>query len=82
MVDYEKVDKLVENCKQLYPDIPDYCLWVLACDYYINEEKDEDEEDEDEKEKREQIKKEALENFLNAKKEFETTKYETINVIS
>jgi hypothetical protein len=57
MVDYEKVDKLVENCKQLYPDIPDYCLWVLACDYYINEEKDEDEEDEELKEKREQIKK-------------------------
>ena len=80
MVDYEKVDKLVENCKKLYPDIPDYCLWVLDCDYYINEEKDG--EDEDEKEKREQIKKEALENFLNAKKEFETTKYETINVIS
>ena len=43
MVDYEKVDKLVENCKKLYPDIPDYCLWVLACDYYINEEKDEEE---------------------------------------
>ena len=82
MVDYEKVDKLVENCKQLYPDIPDYCLWVLACDYYINEEKDEDEEDEDEKKKREEIKKEALENFLNAKKEFETVKYETIKVIS
>ena len=80
MVDYEKVDKLVENCKQLYPDIPDYCLWVLACDYCINEEKNE--EDEDEKEKREQIKKEALENFLNAKKEFETTKSDTINVIS
>ena len=80
MVDYEKVDKLVENCKQLYPDIPDYCLWVLACDYCINEEKNE--EDEDEKEKRDQIKKEALENFLNAKKEFETTKYDTINVIS
>ena len=80
MVDYEKVDKLVENCKKLYPDIPDYCLWVLACDYYINEDKDED--DEEEQEKREQIKKEALENFLSAKKEFETTKYETINVVS
>ena len=102
MVDYEKVDKLVENCKQLYPDIPDYCLWVLACDYYINEEKDED-EDEDEKDilaqegsparrentrardelkgKREQIKKEALENFLNAKEEFKTTKYENIKVV-
>ncbi len=75
-----KVDKLVENCKKLYPDIPDYCLWVLACDYYINEEKDE--EDEDEKEKREQIKKEALESFLNAKKELETINYETIKVIS
>ena len=37
MIDYEKVDKLVENCKTNYPDIPDYCLWVLACDYYIND---------------------------------------------
>jgi hypothetical protein len=81
MVDYEKVDKLVENCKQLYPDIPDYCLWVLACDYYINEEKDEDEEDEEYKGKREQIKKEALESFLKAKEEFETTKYENIKVV-
>ena len=42
MIDYEKVDKLVENCKQLYPDVPDYCLWVLACGYYINESKAED----------------------------------------
>ena len=81
MVDYEKVDKLVENCKKLYPDIPDYCLWVLACDYYLKEGKEEDDEDEDEKKKRGEIKKEALENFLNAKKEFETTKYDTINVI-
>ena len=32
MIDYEKVDKLVENCKKLYPDMPDYVLWVLACD--------------------------------------------------
>ena len=50
-------------------------------DYYINEEKNED-EDEDEKKKREEIKKEALENFLNAKEEFKTVKYETIKVIS
>ncbi len=40
MIDYEKVDKLVENCKKLYPDMPDYVLWVLACDYYIHEEND------------------------------------------
>ncbi len=48
MLDYEKVDKLFENCKHFYQDIPDYHLWVLACDYCINEEKNGD-EDEDEK---------------------------------
>ena len=30
--------------------MPDYVLWVLACDYYIHEENDED-EDEEEKSK-------------------------------
>ena len=45
MIDYEKVDKLVENCKKLYPDMPDYVLWVLACDYYINEENEDVDED-------------------------------------
>jgi hypothetical protein len=79
MIDYEKVDKLVENCKKLYPDMPDYVLWVLACDYYINE--DEDEEDEESKEKREQIKKEALESFLKAKEEIKITEYENIKVV-
>ena len=79
MIDYEKVDKLVENCKKLYPDMPDYVLWVLACDYYINE--DEHEEDEQEREKREQIKKEALESFLKAKEEIKITEYENIKVV-
>ena len=79
MIDYEKVDKLVENCKKLYPDMPDYVLWVLACDYYIYE--DEDEEDEVTKEKREQIKKEALESFLKAKEEIKITEYENIKVV-
>ena len=74
MIDYEKVDKLVENCKKLYPDMPDYCLWVLACDYYINESNDE--EDEEQQIKREQIKKEALESYERAKEELKTTKYE------
>jgi len=81
MIDYEKVDKLVENCKKLYPDMPDYVLWVLACDYYINEDEDEDEEDEQEREKREQIKKEALESFLKAKEEIKITEYENIKVV-
>ena len=80
MIDYEKVDKLVENCKKLYPDMPDYVLWVLACDYYIHEENDED-EDKEERELSEQIKKEALEAFLKAKEEFATTKYENIKVV-
>jgi hypothetical protein len=52
-------------------------LWVLACDYYIHEENDEDED----KEEREKIKKEALESFLKAKEEFKTTKYENIKVV-
>jgi hypothetical protein len=66
MVDYEKVDKLVENCKKLYPDIPDYCLWVLACDYYINEEKDDDDNGVN-------VKKEALESYEKAKEELNNT---------
>jgi len=75
MLDYEKVDKMVENCKKLYPDIPDYCLWVLACDYYLKEGKEE-EDDVDEN-----IKKEALEAYEKAKKELENSKYETIKVV-
>ena len=82
MIDYEKVDKLVENCKKLYPDKPDYVLWVLACDFYIHEAKNEDdEEDEGIKQEREQFKKEALEAFLKAKDEIKTTKYENIKVV-
>ena len=79
MIDYEKVDKLVENCKELYPDLPDYVLWVLACDYYIHEEKDD--EDDDNEAKREQLKKEALESFEKAREEFKKTKYENIKVV-
>ena len=96
MVDYEKVDKLVENCKQLYPDIPDYCLWVLACDYYLKEGKEEDDDDilaqEGSPARREKArvrddeetinrKKEALEADEKAKKELETTNYETIQIV-
>ena len=69
MIDYEKVDKLVENCKKLYPDIPDYFLWVFACDYYTNESNDED-EDEKTKEKQEKYKKAAFEAFNKAQEEF------------
>ena len=74
MLDFEKVDKMVENCKKLYPDIPDYCLWILACDYYLKEGKEEDDDDED-------IEKEALEAYEKAKKELETTNYETLKVV-
>ena len=74
MLDFEKVDKMVENCKKLYPDIPDYCLWVLACDYYLKEGKEEEDDDEDRK-------KEALEAYEKAKKELETTNYETLKVV-
>jgi len=75
MIDYEKVDKLVEKCKELYPDMPDYCLWVLACDYYIKEGKDEDDEDDEE------IKNQGKELYEKAKSEFQITKYENIKVV-
>ncbi len=75
MVDYEKVDKLVENCKNLYPDIPDYCLWVLACDYYINEERDDDDDGVN-------VKNEALESYEKAKEELKTTQYVNIQILS
>ena len=50
------------------PDIPDYCLWVLACDYHINESRDDD-EDEETKEKQEQLKKDVFEAFNKAQEE-------------
>ena len=79
MLDFEKVDKMVENCKKLYPDIPDYCLWVLACDYYLKEGKEED--DDEDNEEAINRKKEALEAYEKAKKELENTKCETIKVV-
>ncbi len=60
----------------MYPDIPDYCLWVLACDYYIKEEKDNDDDDEN------NVKKEALESYEKAKEELKTTQYENIEFLS
>jgi len=54
---------------------------VLACDYYVNESKDEDSDDEEEQKKREERKKEALEAYEKAKAELNTTKYENIKVV-
>jgi hypothetical protein len=75
MVDYEKVDKTVEELQKLHPDMPHYILWVLATDYYINEEKSKDTEDE-----AQELKKEALKAYERAKEEFKTTKYESIKI--
>ncbi len=61
MVDYEKVVILFEKCKQLYPNIPDHCLWALACDYYINGEKNN--EKNEESKKRGEIKKMIYKTF-------------------
>ena len=51
------------------------CLW-----YYLKEGKEEEEDDDDD-EKTINIKKEALEAYEKAKKELETTKYETLKVV-
>ncbi len=76
MIDYEKVDKLVENCKRLYPDVPDYVLWVLACDYYIKEVNEFDSDDEEYI----KIKEKGKEAYEKAKEELKTTKYENIQI--
>ena len=57
--------------------MPHYILWVLATDYYINEEKSKDEED---NEKAQELKKEALEAYERAKEELKTTRYESIKI--
>jgi hypothetical protein len=95
MVDYEKVDKAVEELQKLHPDMPHYILWVLATDYYINEEKAKDEEDNDilaqegsparrentrARDKAQELKKEALEAYERAKEELKTTRYESIKI--
>ena len=77
MVDYEKVDKAVEELMKLHPDIPHYILWVMATDYYINEEKDEDDE---ENEKTQNLKKQPLEAYERAKEELKTVKYDSIKI--
>ena len=77
-IDYELVDKLVENCKKLYPDVPDYCLWVLACDYYIKEVEDFDSDDEE----YQKIKNKGKEIFEKSKEELKSTLYENLKIIS
>jgi len=74
MVDYEKVDKTVEELQKLYPDIPHYILWVMATDYYINEEKLEDDDD------KQELKKQALESYERAKEELKTVTYDSIKI--
>ena len=75
-IDYELVDKLVENCKKLYPDVPDYYLWVLACDYYIKEVENFDSDDEE----YEKIKEKGKEIFEKSKEELKSTLYENIKL--
>ena len=75
MVDYEKVDKIVEELQKLYPDIPHYILWVMATDYYINEERDEEDDD-----NKQEIKKQALESYEKAKEELKIVTYDSIKI--
>jgi hypothetical protein len=36
-VDNERLTQLIEMCKQEYPDIDPYIIWVYSMDYLLNE---------------------------------------------
>ena len=36
-VDNERLTQLIEICKQEYPDIDPYIIWVYSMDYLLNE---------------------------------------------
>jgi hypothetical protein len=36
-VDKERLTQLIELCKQEYPDIDPYIIWVYSMDYLLNE---------------------------------------------
>jgi hypothetical protein len=36
-VDNERLTQLIEMCKQEYPDIDPYIIWVYSVDYLLNQ---------------------------------------------
>ena len=36
-IDNEQLTSLIEVCKQAYPDIDPYIIWVYSMDYLLNE---------------------------------------------
>ena len=36
-IDNEQLTALIEVCKQTYPDIDPYIIWVYSMDYLLNE---------------------------------------------
>jgi hypothetical protein len=36
-IDNERLTQLIELCKQEYPDIDPYIIWVYSMDYLLNE---------------------------------------------
>ena len=36
-IDHEQLTSLIEVCKQAYPDIDPYIIWVYSMDYLLNE---------------------------------------------
>jgi hypothetical protein len=71
-IDYKRVDEIVKDCQKLYPEMDQFVLWVLACDYYIKEELKKDFE----------VKEEYKDIYEKCKAEFKRTKeYAGVNVI-
>ena len=70
--DYKRIDEIVKDCQKIYPEMDQFVLWVLACDYYIKEELKKDFE----------VKEEYKDIYEKCKAEFKRTKeYTGVNVI-
>ena len=72
-IDYKRIDDIVNDSLKMFPDMDKFVLWVMACDYYIQEELKKDIE----------IKPEYEDIYQKCKDEYNTTKvYDAINVIA
>ena len=72
-IDYKRIDEIVNDSLKMFPDMDKFVLWVMVCDYYIQEELKKDIE----------IKPEYEDLYQKCKNEYNTTKvYDAINVIA
>ena len=71
-IDENKLNNLVKETQELFPNVNNFFIWVYAYDHLLKEAKGEEAEIDRE---------EAIEMFNRCKQEFKTKKYENINIV-